>query len=50
MASRRMKNCRYSGGLRKNRSSRQSEIPVTQEWDLGTGYHHTLINKVSAVE
>ena len=42
-----MKNCRHSGGLRKNRSTRQSASPPTQEMELGTRCYQPFINNVS---
>ena len=45
-----MKDCRHSGGLRINRSSRQSASPPTQEMEIGTRCYQPNIINVSCVK
>ena len=45
-----MKDCRHSGGLRINRSSRQSASPPTQEMELGTRCYQPNVMNVSCVK
>ena len=45
-----MKDCRHSGGLRINRSSRQSASPPTQEIELGTRCYQPNVMNVSCVK